>query len=155
MSCSLEKLSSDDISHIHTYFTEKVPIVVNRFKSLNAVAARVVIQGLRFYGWTFQELSLCSTDLMKLVGKYVDLEALKCGKIRDLNGGVETHIETTHPFAATSSPDTGGGTPHAISSLSLEDHTATQSYEVLPSSIVADVDMGDGQTVATLSLFCS
>ncbi|KAF1973455.1 hypothetical protein BU23DRAFT_554076 [Bimuria novae-zelandiae CBS 107.79] len=88
----IESLSIEDIEHISHYLTENVRSVIDRFQSLNTAATRAIIQGLKHYGWTLQELAQGGSELMTLVANYVDIKALEHGEIRDLKdiGGGRT-----------------------------------------------------------------
>lgn len=52
----------------------------------NLDTAKLIIESLRYFGWTYEKLAKSGTDLMKALGDYVDLRALESGRICDKEG---------------------------------------------------------------------
>ncbi|PVH94111.1 hypothetical protein DM02DRAFT_676409 [Periconia macrospinosa] len=120
----IESLSIGDIKHISDYLQQREPSVIERFKTLNSVAVKVVIGGLKHYGWTFQELAQGGSDLTTLLGNYVDLDALRHSKIRELQSIGVTRTKRRSARKSSSSIANHGvqaiSTPPSISQSNID-----------------------------------
>ncbi|PSN58865.1 hypothetical protein BS50DRAFT_663049 [Corynespora cassiicola Philippines] len=152
----IEKVSTEYIPHIHKFLKRYHPNVIDRLESLNLVAARVIIQGLKHYGWTFEQLGQGGSKLMELVSQYIDLQALESGQIQErdhrLSRGEQPSDHNPrkrrkgnrHPNSSARIPATVGplhmdhamnhNIPNAGSTVASSSVTREGSIDQLPSS---------------------
>jgi len=61
---------------------EKFSEVDRYFRDLDFLSARTMLNGLVVYGWTYDELFKCRSDLMTQLFRYVDREQLAHGQVQ-------------------------------------------------------------------------
>lgn len=76
-------MTKEDIKLAIEYRKEKLPKLKQRADSLNALAARIVVDGLLAYGWTYPEVLSIRSKLMNHVKPYLD----ECKLARDMTIG--------------------------------------------------------------------
>ncbi|KAI9793952.1 MAG: hypothetical protein M1835_006935 [Candelina submexicana] len=76
------KLGEKDIPILIRFRNEKFPEIDRYFRNLDFLGARTILDGLRAYGWTYEELSKCQGDLMTQLFRYVDQKQLAHGHVQ-------------------------------------------------------------------------
>jgi len=79
------RLLEDDVCALIRFRKEKYPVIDKYFRGLDFLSARTIVNGLVAYGWTYEELSKCRSNLMTQLFQYVDREQLAHGQIRVLD----------------------------------------------------------------------
>ncbi|CAG8980234.1 hypothetical protein HYALB_00009816 [Hymenoscyphus albidus] len=71
-----KNLTKEDIRLVIQYREDKLPDLGKRARSLNAPAARAIVDGLLAYGWTYPEILSIRSELMKHVTPYLEMDKL-------------------------------------------------------------------------------
>lgn len=79
-----QKLSVGDVNILVRFREEKFPDIHEHFRGLDFLGVRTIISGLLAYGWTYTELSHCRSELMMVLGRYIDREQLLLGNVLGL-----------------------------------------------------------------------
>ncbi|OAX78923.1 hypothetical protein ACJ72_06765 [Emergomyces africanus] len=70
-----------DLEEILDLRSREFPAEVKHFRGLDHVAAKVMIDGLKKYGWELQELAPCTSEVMEILFLYIDRNRLAEGSI--------------------------------------------------------------------------